>query len=147
MLEQAFLDAVDAASLRHDIIATCVCRNEYDRMQSWLAHYRAIGVRCFAVIDNGSDDGTYQFLNAQPDVILTRTTDSYGESNFGMRWIETVRARIGRRIWLLYTDADEQIIYRGWPERPLIDLVREVEREGANAVFSFMLDMYPDGPV
>ncbi len=147
MLEQAFLDAVDAASLRHDIIATCVCRNEYDRMQSWLAHYRAIGVRCFAVIDNGSDDGTYQFLDAQPDVILTRTTDSYGESNFGMRWIETVRARIGRRIWLLYTDADEQIIYRGWPERPLIDLVREVEREGANAVFSFMLDMYPDGPV
>lgn len=147
LLDTDFLDAVDAAAETHPIIAACVCRNEYDRLQSWLAHYRAIGVNCFAVIDNGSDDGTYEFLAAQPDVILTQTTASYGESNFGMDWIDAVRARIRRKIWLLYTDADEQLIYRGWPERPLSDLVAEAEAEGANTIFSFMLDMYPDGPV
>ena len=147
LLDEEFLDAVDRAGEDHDIIAVCVCRNEYDRLQSWLAHYRAIGVTCFAVIDNGSDDGTYEFLAAQPDVILTRTTASYAQSNFGMVWVDQVRARISRRIWLLYTDADEQIIYRGWPERPLIDLAREAESEGADTIFAFMLDMYPDGKV
>ncbi|ARU17094.1 glycosyltransferase family 2 protein [Croceicoccus marinus] len=146
-MDETFMNAVDAASRDHRIIAICVCRNEYTRMQSWLAHYRAIGVGCFAVIDNGSDDGTYEFLDAQPDVILTRTTASYAESKFGIRWVDAVRARISNRIWLLHTDADEQIIYRGWPERPLTDLVREAESDGANTIFSFMLDMYPEGPM
>lgn len=147
LLNEEFLGAVDAASEDHDIIAACVCRNEIDRLQSWLAHYRAIGVGCFAVIDNGSDDGTHEYLAAQPDVILTRTTASFAAANCGMDWINAVRARISRRIWLLYTDADEQIVYRGWPERPLADLCREAESEGANTIFAFMLDMYPDGPV
>ena len=50
-----------------EVRACMVVRNESLRLPSTLAHYRQLGVDRFLVIDNGSDDGTLEFLRGQPD--------------------------------------------------------------------------------
>ena len=129
------------------IVTFSVMRNERLRVEPWIAHYRNIGIQQFFVIDNGSDDGTYEFLSSQPDVVVERTQDSYQKSNFGINWLNRFRQIIGPDKWVLFADADELLVYEGWPHLPVIEIIRKAEAEGSNAVLGFLLDMYPDGPL
>lgn len=124
-----------------------VVRNEIVRLPAWLSHYRSIGCQNFVVIDNGSTDGTYEFLQEQADVSCTRTDESFAKSNCGINWLNELRMLIGERRWILAVDADELFVYRGWPERKIVDLIDEAEGAKCNAIWAFMLDMYPDGPI
>jgi glycosyltransferase involved in cell wall biosynthesis len=126
------------------IVTFSVMRNERLRVEPWIAHYRNIGIHQFFVIDNGSDDGTYEFLSSQPDVVVERTQDSYQKSNFGINWLNRFRQIIGPDKWVLFADADELLVYEGWPHLPVIEIIRKAEAEGSNAVLGFLLDMYPD---
>ncbi|MGD9511559.1 MAG: tetratricopeptide repeat protein, partial [Geminicoccaceae bacterium] len=59
-------------------------RNELLRLPWLLDFYRGQGVDRFFVVDNGSDDGSRDFLLAQPDVHLFLTADSYAVYGGGM---------------------------------------------------------------
>ena len=50
-----------------------VWRNEIFFAPAFLAHYRALGVEQFLVLDDGSTDGTREFLLAQPDCVVLRS--------------------------------------------------------------------------
>jgi glycosyltransferase involved in cell wall biosynthesis len=115
------------------------------RVEGWLSHYRNMGIKHFFVIDNGSTDGTLQFLSGQPDVILQRKDDNFQESKFGITWLNEFRALVGSEKWVIFADADELLVYEGWPMRSIAELVGDWDTSGCNAVFGFMLDMYPDG--
>ena len=52
---------------RGAILLFCTIRNEADRIDWFLHHYRGLGVDHFCFVDNGSDDGTLDTLLAQPD--------------------------------------------------------------------------------
>ncbi len=67
-----------------DILAFSTIRNEMARLPHFLDHYRALGVGQFLIVDNASDDGTADYLAAQPDVSLWTAPDSYKLSRFGM---------------------------------------------------------------
>jgi len=69
------------------ILAVSTVRNEIVRLPYFLAHHRKLGVGHFLFVDNGSDDGTIEFLGKQPDVSLWVATDSYKESRFGVDWV------------------------------------------------------------
>lgn len=133
--------------LEDKIVAFSVMRNEMLRVEAWIAHYRSIGITQFYVIDNGSTDGTYEFLSGQPDVITTRTQASFQRSNFGVEWLNRFCQIIGPNKWALYADADELMVYEGWPKSPIADMVDKAEALECNAVIGFLLDMYPDGPL
>ena len=47
--------------------------------------------------------------------------------------------------WLLFVDADELLVYRGWPDRQLIELADEAAVENCNTFFGVLVDMYPNG--
>jgi len=128
-------------------VAFAMMRDERLRLPSWLSHHRAMGIRRFVVIDNGSRDGTWEMLAAEPDVHAVRTDESYLQSGWGAAWLAEFHAKIAPGTWVLFTDADELLVYRGWPARPLDDLLAAAGEHGANALFAFMLDMYPDGPL
>lgn len=124
-----------------------VMRNEILRLEYWLRHYREIGCSKFVVVDNGSTDGTYECLKAQPDVISVQTEHSFGMAKFGIDWLNDFRRRLQPGQWVLFADTDECLIYPGWPQRGINDVIMEMTASGCNAMWAFMLDMYPNGPM
>jgi glycosyltransferase involved in cell wall biosynthesis len=143
MLPDSFIAAIGRFAPR--LVVFSVVRNEIVRIHAWLRHYRNIGVKTFAVVDNGSTDGTYEILRAQPDVVAARIETSYAASNFGVAWLNELHRRLNPSIWVLFVDADELLVYRGWPDRQLIELADEAAAENCNTFFGVLVDMYPNG--
>ena len=122
-------------------------RNQLHRLRWFLDFYRAQGVGRFVIVDNGSDDGTREYLLGQEDVHLFLTTNSYAEYGGGMRWLNELLAQYGIGHWCLTVDVDEILAYPHAERLGLQALTRYLDAEGAEALFTFMLDMYPEGPI
>lgn len=134
------------ADLVHADLAVVSClRNEMFMLPAFLAHYRKLGVKAFLIVDNCSDDGSLEYLRAQPDVALFSADTPYGKSHYGVAWQQALLAafRVGR--WTLLADADELLVYRGWEKTPLARRLAGKGLAGADAVRTYMLDMYPEG--
>src|SRR5262249_233394 len=123
-----------------EVRAFMVVRDEMLRMPFTLTHYRKMGVARFFVIDNGSTDGTKEFLLAQPDCHLFVTYDSYAEAAYGLRWQNALLDEYGTNHWCLSVDADEWFIFPGYETIPLADFTAYLDRSGAQGTFSFLLD-------
>lgn len=130
---------------RRDILLFCTLRNERERIDWFLHHYRSLGVDHFFFIDNDSDDGTREVLLAQPDVSVWQTSASYKASRFGMDWINALMLRYGTWHWCVVADADELLIYPHWETRPLRALSEWLSADGRVAMPAMMLDLYPKG--
>ena len=117
-------------------------RNEALRLPWFLDFYRAQGVSRFVVVDNGSDDGSRELLLAQPDVHLYLTTDSYAVYGGGMRWLNELLERHGCGAWCLTVDVDELLAYPHAEHLDLRGLIAHLDRQGAEALQGFMLDLY-----
>jgi glycosyltransferase involved in cell wall biosynthesis len=122
-------------------------RDEMLRLRQNLAHHRSIGVRRFFVVDNGSTDGSGEFLLAQPDCHVFLTRNSYADSHYGLEWQQTLLDEYGTNHWCLVVDADEWFIYPGYERKPLPDLAAYLDRYDAQGIFSFLLDMYGPGTI
>jgi hypothetical protein len=130
-----------------DILCFLCIRNEARRLPHFLAHHRALGVRQFLVVDNGSTDGSGALLADQPDVSLWQTGASYKASRFGMDWLTWLMLRHGSGHWCLTLDADELLIYPHWQTRPLSALTGWLDTQGRDSLGALTVDMYPEGPV
>lgn len=127
--------------------AYLVVRNEIDRLPEILDHHRRLGVERFFVTDNGSDDGTPEYLLAQPDCVVHHTTASFGAARWGMDWINELAASHGQDRWRLFIDADELFVYPHADTVTLPELCRFLSDTGAEGVFALMVDMYGPGPL
>lgn len=119
-------------------------RNELGNLPEFLRHHRQLGIRRFVIVDNMSTDGGGSFLQEQPDVILYRTADDFHAAGSGMRWINVLIERHGAGGWCLYADCDESFIYPGWEWTPISRLTEYLDREGAEGVAAYMLDLFPE---
>lgn len=126
-----------------DILAAMTVRNEAGRLPHFLDHHRRLGVGHFLAVDNGSTDGTADFLRAQPDVSLWSTPDSYKRSRFGMDWLTWLMIRHAHGHWCLTLDADEIFVYPYWESRDLRALTSRLEDDGRESMGAIMLDLYP----
>lgn len=127
-------------------IVLSVVRNEIDFMGDFLGHYRALGVERFAIIDNGSSDGTFEYLRAQPDIDLYRSTQAFDWKQ-KQAWINRAVDYYGTGRWFVCADADERISYQGDDTFGLQDLIAVLEERGLTRARGFLLDMYSDLPV
>jgi len=136
--------ASEPASLQPIVIS--VIRNERPRIADFLEHYRRLGIRHFAVIDNGSTDGTREYLAAEPEVRLFAA-----EGRFDWRrkhgWIMHIVERLGRNRWYLLCDADEHCVFAGCEAVPLSHLVSQLENQGRRRARGALVDMYCEGPM
>ncbi|WP_068299005.1 glycosyltransferase family 2 protein [Pararhodobacter sp. CCB-MM2] len=130
-----------------DVLAFTTLRNEAARLPFFLAHYRALGVRHFLVVDNDSDDGSREILGEAPDVSLWHTRASYRASRFGVDWMQGLLMRYGRGHWCVSVDADELLVYPHHDTRPLPALCDFLDGEGEASFGALMLDLYPQGPL
>ena len=126
-----------------DVVAFMVIRNERLRLPDILRHHRDLGVRHFVVVDNDSDDDSREFLLAQPDVVVYRTSDDFFVAGMGMRWVNHLIDELAPNNWCLFIDADELLYYEGIEGCDINQLVGSLNEEGAEAVGGFMLDMHP----
>lgn len=130
---------------KRDIICAGTVRNEMMRLPHFLDHHRRLGVAHFLFVENGSEDGTRDFLAEQSDVSLWTTPQSYKLSRFGMDWVTALQARYAHGHWCLTLDADEVFIYPHHDTRPLPALTEWLDRQGRTSFGALMLDMYPKG--
>jgi glycosyl transferase family 2 len=128
-----------------EIRAFMTVRDEMLRLPQTLDHYRKIGVARFFTVDNGSGDGTREFLLAQPDCHVFLTRNSYAEAMYGLEWQQALLNQYGTNHWCLTVDADEWFIYPGYENKRLPDLAAHLDDNGAQGMFTFLLDMYGPG--
>lgn len=141
--DEAALARLNAADLA---VVSCV-RNEMLMLPHFLAHYRKLGVTCFLMIDNCSDDGTLEYLLEQPDVAVFSADTPYGLSHYGVAWQMALITNLRPGRWTLVADADEFLLYPGHERRSLSETLKDPAWAAADAVRILMLDMYPEGPL
>jgi hypothetical protein len=122
-----------------------VVRNEINRLPFFLQYYRGLGVQKFYFIDNASSDGSLELLLAQNDCFVFWTDDSFANAECGQSWIKELLDLYGTGRWCLVADADELLVYPACEEKNLPELCRHLDAEGAEALYTLLLDMYPEG--
>ena len=137
----AQLARVNAASVA---VVACL-RNEIAMLPRFFEHYRGLGVTGFLIADNGSDDGSFEFLAEQPDVALFAVDTEYSESRYGVAWQQALMANFRAGRWSLVADLDEFLFWNTDLSGDLPALVDSEDFAGADAARVFMLDMYPGG--
>lgn len=130
-----------------DILACVVLRNERLRLPHFLSYYRRLGVDHFLCVDNGSTDGTAEYLASQPDVSLWSSGASYRRSRFGIDWVNWLLRRYAHGHWTLTVDVDEFFVYPFCDTRPLRALTGWLDASSVRSFGTLLLDMYPKGPL
>jgi len=118
-----------------------VVRDELLLLPAFFRHYRAIGVARFVIVDNGSTDGSLEWLADQPDVELWQCPQGFRAAHGGMRWINHLMDVVDAQ-WALYVDADEFIVLPS-EISDLPAFTALLDAQGCDAAAGFMLDMHP----
>lgn len=118
-----------------------VVRNEALRLPAMLKHHFDLGVSRVLLVDNGSTDGTLALAAADPRIHVFSTSQSFAGNKIA--WQEILLRRHGVGHWNLVLDADELFVYSGAGERSLPALARDLEAEGASALHSLFVEMFP----
>ncbi len=122
------------------IVVLCV-KNDLNRIQMLVDHYRKLGVVKFAILDNDSYDGTFQWLFDQPDVDLYQCTEPY-QTNVKEGWINRLISYYGFDRWYVVTDSDELVVYRGMENSSISELTMKLDNLGVKRVKAITLDTY-----
>lgn len=126
------------------VVLFCVLRNSLEYLDAFMAHYRGLGIREFVMVDNGSTDGTREYLMRCSDVRLYENHDSFRSAAHGVAWINPLVTKHAMGRWALFVDIDEHLVFPHMDQgRSLPDLVQYAQSTGAGCFGSFMLDMYP----
>jgi len=145
----AKLDAVashNRPDQQNQVLGICVVKNDLARLQMAITHHRSLGVQQFAVLDNGSTDGTQEWLSSQSDIdVYVVTTPFSSQRKYG--WINQLLARYGYDRWYLYFDSDELFVYPDLENITIQQLIEQVERRQLDRLGALMLDMYSDKPI
>lgn len=130
-----------------DIMLFSVVRNEKPRLEFFLKYYRKLGVSHFVFVDNGSTDGTLEYLTAQLDVSVWTTEHSYKRARFGVDWLNWLLRKYGAGHWVLTVDVDEFFVFPHCDTRDLRALTDWLDASSVKSFGTLLLDMYSMRPV
>lgn len=127
---------------------TCVtvCHNEVLIIRQFLEHYRKIGCGHFLIVDDNSDDGTFEFLAEQKDVTLFQPANGARFSDCVGKWRQQLLDYYCVNRWVTLPDVDELMYYKQMPAK-LPEVIEALEGQGEEALLAVMLDMYDDKPL
>jgi len=128
---------------KQELVLICPAKDELDNLKRIYSHYKRLGVKAFAFIDNGSSDGTAEYFSDFKDVNVYLAREKY-TSLRRQAWINRVMARYGFGKWYLVVDSDEYLDYNGSENRSVYDIANYCEKKGIKRVKALMLDMYPE---
>ncbi len=154
----------DAGRLAHVVSGTVdaerltlfsTMKNEMGFLPAWLDHHRAIGFEQFLIWDDASDDGSFDYLCAQPDVVVMHSDLSFGdllryrdpdgavrEERAGTYFKIALPHLFFDGAFVGYVDADEFLILP-----PGVTSIREVDdrlrTEGAPSAVASVVEFFP----
>jgi tetratricopeptide (TPR) repeat protein len=125
------------------LVCVVPIRNEDEILESFIEHYKKLGVWSFIVIDNGSDADPAGLLNSIRDceITLVRAPGRFSDARHGVMWINEI-AELGICDWLLLSDCDERFIYPGSTVMPIDKLLDHLDSLGDTALYGAMLDVF-----
>jgi len=141
------LDSKTVPDTPGELRVVMTVHDEMIRLPGFLKYYRALGVDRFLIVDHNSSDGTTAYLLRQPDVHVFGTTDSYSAARSAINWMNELSDRYGAGHWCLRVDADELLVFPHCERKNLKEFCAFLEAEGSEGIFTFMLDMYPQGSI
>lgn len=129
----------------NELVVACIFRNGYLHINSFLTHYRSLGVKHFVFIDNGSTDGSPSLLSECSDITLLRTSAPYAVYENVMKTFLVEKFCRGR--WCLFADIDELFDYPLSKWCSLAEFLSYLNRHDYTAVITQLLDMFADTPL
>lgn len=129
---------------------TAVMHNEMYFLEDFLAHYRNLGVERFVILDDHSKDGSFEYANEQPDVMLLRSEHRYGDKlpykdkkrkRAIIAWRHMLASRFGDQRWSIQVDLDEFIEL---PEGTSFPNLLSQLKPKPSVIWASMIDMYPE---
>jgi hypothetical protein len=120
----------------------CVVKDDLKRIQMSYQHHKQLGIRNFVFIDNGSTDGTMEWLLEQP-VTVYQTLDKF-IMWAKVAWISKVINHYGFDRWYLIVDSDELFVYPDCEAYSIDAYISHLEKNKRKRDLSFMLDMYSE---
>ncbi|MEP1766202.1 MAG: glycosyltransferase family 2 protein [Sulfitobacter sp.] len=128
-----------------EVLAIVLVRDGSYYIDDFLAYYRALGVKYFAFVDNGSSDGTLDRLKSEVGCVVDRAVLPLGQYEDLLRAYPA--ETYGRDRWCLYVDMDEQFDFEGRETHGLSALIHYLEMRGETALMAQMLEMFPKTPL
>ena len=128
-----------------EVVIVCLARDGMDYLPYFLDYHRKLGVSHFAFVDNGSKDGSLEYIKSQPD-----TSIFYSELSFGyyqMAFKKFLCDKYGWSNWTILLDIDEYFDYPQSDQISLHELLEYLETHGYTSMVAYMLDMFSKQPL
>jgi len=122
-------------------ILICATQNDLLKIRAQIEYHKKIGIKHFAYIDNNSTDGSYSWLEAQDDISLFYTGESYISTRRNA-WRKQVMDYFGYERWYLILDSDEFFCYPGIEEISVEQYISYLEGKGMQSTLAPTIDMY-----
>lgn len=132
-------------NIENPIVVLCV-KNDIRRLKMLVEHYRLLGVERFAFLDNGSTDGTLEWMLEQQDIDLY-TTERLYSSFVKEAWINRIVSYYGMNRWYILTDSDEIVSYIGMEKYSVQDVVKFAQSHQFFRIKAITLDMYANADI
>jgi hypothetical protein len=138
----------DSRISRHGMALFSIVHNEAYFLPFLFEHYRRLGVEHFLFYDDGSSDGSREFLERQPDCAIVTSDIRYGALiGNGTRYCHVLKASVPRHVfgdrWVLTVDADEFLLLPE-PFADLKSLCAAIENAGGSSAVAALVDFYPE---
>ena len=128
-----------------DVALVCLLKNGSYYVDDLLAHHRALGIKNFLFIDNGSDDDTCAKLAAHSDV--TTVSNTLPVARFETRLRSQIARNTVKGGWFLFVDSDELFEFINGAGRTIQDYTRYCSDHGFDAVVAQCLELVSDCPL
>ncbi|MGY6587762.1 MAG: glycosyltransferase family 2 protein [Wenzhouxiangella sp.] len=151
------IETVKKSRSNSNVVVFSIMKDERFFVGAFLDYYRRLGVGSFLILDDGSTDGTLEFLLNQSDVTVLKSSFKYGQviNRRGRLPWRSAQMRAGIRLkalipnnhlknrWCIYADADEFLVLPSQFDG--IDRFTQVlDGYGLSVVLSVVVEMYPD---
>ena len=126
------------------IIVICVIRDEELLIPAFLNHYRKLSATHFIFIDNGSEDGSLDYLNAKAaefNIQIWQTKEGYAENMYGVAWVNKILSLQCKNKWCLVVDIDELVLLKN--KQTMQDIRDLMIDSGSNILQTCLIDFYP----
>lgn len=111
-------------------------------LPAFFQHYRDLGIERFVYLDNGSRDGSEEFVANQPGTIVAQCDLNFRDYQSALRY--TLANDFLSGGWRLGVDSDELLDYPEATRLSVPDLVGRLAERGHTGLVAQMLEMVPE---